>query len=136
MHNPSEAVAYLSVLRRTLPGRPVLVQEFLPGTEYSVALIGNPGIGLTALPIMEVDYSRLPADLPKILGYESKWEPDTAYWTDIAYREAEIDEDLRRNMVDWSSALFERLGCRDYARFDFRADDEVCRCHLYDYWSL
>lgn len=27
-------------------------------------------------------------------------------------------EGLRRNVVDWSPTLFERLGCRDYARFD------------------
>ena len=25
-------------------------------------------------------------------------------------------------IVDYSNILFERLGCRDYARFDFRAD--------------
>ena len=34
----------------------------------------------------------------------------------------EVDEDGQRRMVDWSIQLFERLGCRDYARFDFRAD--------------
>jgi D-alanine-D-alanine ligase len=27
-------------------------------------------------------------------------------------------------MIDYSNILFERLGCRDYARFDFRADAE------------
>ena len=124
VHNPAEAVAYLSDLRQTLPGRPVLVQEFLPGAEYSVALVGNPGVGLTALPVLEVDYSRLGEGLPKILGYESKWVPDSPYWTDIAYREATIGDELARNMIDWSATLFERLGCRDYARFDFRADAE------------
>ena len=25
-------------------------------------------------------------------------------------------------MIDYANILFERLGCRDYARFDFRAD--------------
>jgi len=119
--NPTEAVAYLDGLRRTLSDRAVLVQEFLTGPEYSVGLIGNPGIDLSALPVLEVDYSGLAPELPRILGYESKWLPDSPYWNDIRYREAHITEENRRDMVHWSTVLFERLGCRDYARFDFRA---------------
>jgi len=119
---PAEAIAYLGELRTTLPGRPVLVQEFLSGAEYSVGLIGNPGVDLIALPVLEVDYSNLDPSLPKILGYESKWLPDSPYWNDIRYREAEISDDLQRQLVDWSMTLFQRLDCRDYARVDFRAD--------------
>jgi len=33
-----------------------------------------------------------------------------------------MDEDTRRRLFDYSNRLFERLECRDYARFDFRAD--------------
>ena len=90
--DPVQAIAYVAELRALLPGRPVLIQEFLSGAEYSVALIGNPGMGLTALPILEVDYSRLNDGLPKILGYESKWDPTSPYWTDIRYREAMLEE--------------------------------------------
>ena len=122
VENAAQALAYLSELRRTLPGRPLLIQEFLPGAEYSVGLVGNPELGITALPILEVDYTQLDPALPKILGYESKWLPDSPYWTDISHHEAKLSEDLRRNLIDWSTTLFERLGCRDYARFDFRAD--------------
>jgi D-alanine-D-alanine ligase len=100
----------------------VLVQEFLTGAEYSVGLIGNPDQGLRALPILEVDYSRLDADLPRILGYESKWIPDSPYWTQIKYREATLGDRQQQQLIDNSARLFERLGCRDYARFDFRAD--------------
>ncbi len=120
--NAEEANAYLNELRALLPGRPVLVQEFLSGAEYSVGLIGNPGQGLTALPLLEVDYSQLDPTLPRLLPYESKWHPDSPYWTDIGYREASLPEDVRRRLIDHSSLLFERLECRDYARFDFRAD--------------
>ena len=104
------------------PKRGVLVQEFLTGAEYSVQLIGNPDQGLRALPILEVDYSKLDEKLPKILGYESKWEPDSPYWTQIKYREATLADQKQQQLIDHSSRLFERLGCRDYARFDFRAD--------------
>lgn len=119
---PEEAVACIGELRHLLPGRPLLIQEYLTGAEYSVGLIGNPGIGFTALPCLEVDYSRLAENLPRILGYESKWEPNSPYWTGIQYREARLDDDRRRRLIDYSSMLFERLGCADYARFDFRAD--------------
>ncbi len=115
-------LAYLAHLNETLPGRPVLVQEYLTGTEYSVALLGNPSTGLEALPILEVDYSGLDPALPRILGYESKWHPESPYWTDIRYVETGLDADRQREMVVQASRLFEVLGCRDYARFDFRAD--------------
>ena len=31
-------------------------------------------------------------------------------------------ESLQRRLIDLSLRLFERTGCRDYARFDFRTD--------------
>ena len=117
-----EAIAYLGILRAQMPGCPILIQEFLTGPEYSVAILGNPGRDSQVLPLLEVDYSRLDPDLPRLLTYESKWIPDSPYWSQIGYREARIDEDTRRKMVDYATVLFERLGCRDYARFDFRAD--------------
>lgn len=122
VRSPEQAVQYLAWLRDQFPGRGVLVQEFLEGPEYSVTIIGNIGLGYTLLPILEVDYSQLPAELPPILSYESKWQPGSPYWTDIRYREAAASSEVQRHLVDYSMRLFERLGCRDYARFDFRAN--------------
>jgi D-alanine-D-alanine ligase len=121
VHNAGELVAYLDYLAATLPGVPVLIQEFLSGREFSVGLVGNPG-KFEALPILEVDYSKLPKDLPKLLSYESKWHPESPYWTDISYKEAELDDDTSRALVQNSERLFQALGCRDYARFDYRTD--------------
>jgi D-alanine-D-alanine ligase len=122
VHTWEEAIAYLNELRQQLPGVPILIQEFLTGPEYSIGIIGNPGANCRVLPILEVDYSALDPSLPRLLTYESKWIPDSPYWSQIAYREARLDEDTRRKMTDYANILFERLGCRDYARFDFRAD--------------
>jgi D-alanine-D-alanine ligase len=122
VHDWEQAIQYLSRLREEMPGVPILLQEFLTGSEFSVGIIGNPGLACRVLPVLEVDYSGLDPDLPRLLGYESKWLPDSPYWSQIAYREAQVDEDMKRRMVDYSTTLFERLGCRDYARFDFRAD--------------
>jgi D-alanine-D-alanine ligase len=120
--NERALLDYLEKLRADFPRRPILVQEYLPGAEYSVSLIGNPDQGLRALPMLEVDYSRLDPKLPKILGYESKWEPDSSYWTQIRYYEANLPDHIQAQLVEHSARLFERLGCRDYARFDYRAD--------------
>ena len=122
VHSTEELIDYLEALRQEFRGCPLLVQEFLPGHEYSVGVVGNPGDDYHVLPILEVDYSRLDPGLPRILGYESKWLPDSPYWTQVNYKEADIDEETRRKLLDYSNLLFERLGCRDYARFDFRAD--------------
>ena len=122
VHNERALIDYLERLRADFPRRGVLVQEFLTGPEYSVGLIGNPEQGLRALPVLEVDYSKLDPSLPKILGYESKWEPESPYWTQIKYHEATLPDHIQQQLIENSSRLFERLGCRDYARFDFRAD--------------
>ncbi len=122
VHTWEQAITYLGKLREQMPGRPILIQEFLTGSEYSVGVIGNPGMAYRVLPVLEVDYSRLDPELPQLLSYESKWIPDSPYWNQISYREAQLDEDTRRKLIDYSNLLFERLGCRDYARFDFRAD--------------
>lgn len=124
VRNERALIEYLEKLRALFPKRamPVLVQEYLTGAEYSVGMIGNPDQGLRALPIMEVDFSKLDPSLPKILGYESKWEPESAYWTQIHYHEATIPDHIQQQMIEYSTRLFERLGCRDYARFDYRAD--------------
>lgn len=116
------AWSYVERLRRELPGRDALIQEFLPGAEYSVGLIGNPRPGFAALPVLEVDYTRLDAALPPILAYESKADPDSPYWSDIKYREAKLDTRTHERLLQYSRRLFGRLACRDYARFDFRAD--------------
>jgi len=122
VNNERELLDYLDRLRTQFPKRGVLVQEYLTGTEYSVGLVGNPDQGLRALPILEVDFSNLDPSLPKILGYESKWEPDSPYWTSIKYKEADLSDLQQSQLIEHSARLFERLGCRDYARFDFRAD--------------
>ncbi len=122
VNNTSELLICLEKLRCDFPERPVLVQEYLEGAEYSVGLIGNPVEGLQALPLLEVDYSQLDPSLPKILGYDSKWLPESPYWTGIKYRNSTLDEQSQTKLINHSIRLFERLGCKDYARFDFRAD--------------
>ena len=69
-------------------GGPSLVQEFLPGTEYSLGIVGNCDDDFEVLPVIEVDYGHLPGG-PPIQCYGSKWDPD--YWTNIRLRKADAD---------------------------------------------
>ncbi len=102
---------------------PILIEEFLTGKDLSVGIIGNPTISYTALPIIEEDYSSLPEDLPKICGYEAKWDPSSPYW-EITSIKANLTEDIERFIIASCLKLFERLDCHDYARFDWRLDSE------------
>ncbi len=100
----------------------ILVEEFLTGKELSVGIIGNPPESYTVLPVIEEDYSQLPPDLPKICGYEAKWEPDSPYFNLLRSVPAELPEDVEKQIIENCVKLFTRLECRDYCRFDFRLD--------------
>ncbi len=122
VHDRAAAEACVDELRSLLPATPILVQEFLAGDEYGVGLVGNPGDGFESLPMLEVDYSALDPALPRLLDYGSKTDPESPYWNDVRFREARLDAAAQAQMRGHCAALFARLGLRDYARFDFRAD--------------
>ena len=117
----AEADAYMRRLAGELEDPRVLIQDFLTGPEYTLGLVGNPGQGFTILPILEIDYSNLDPDLPPILSYGSKVDPDSPYWQALSFRKAELEPEVEAAMVQHSTFLFERLGFRDYARIDFRS---------------
>ncbi|MFX1357378.1 MAG: methyltransferase domain-containing protein [Promethearchaeota archaeon] len=103
--------------------KPILVEQFLTGKDLTIGIIGNPPNDYLILPIIEEDYSCLPPELPKICGYEAKWMPDSPYWN-LKSIQAELPEDTTRLIESCSLKLFERLECCDYARFDWRLDNE------------
>ena len=103
--------------------KPILVDEFLTGKDISLGIIGNPPNSYNVLPITEEDYSSVPEGLPRVCGYEAKWLPDSPYWN-IKSIQAELPEDVKNFVTDCCVKLFERLECRDYARFDWRLDSK------------
>jgi len=122
VHNLEELLNAISDVREKLGyDKPILVEEFLPGKEFSVGIIGNFPKEYLVLPITEEDYSDLPAGLPQICGYEAKWDPSSPYWK-LKSVLAGLPEETEKYVVECSLKLFERLECRDYARFDWRLD--------------
>jgi D-alanine-D-alanine ligase len=101
--------------------KPILVEEFLTGKDLSVGILGNPPSAYTVLPITEEDYSAVPEGMPRICGYEAKWDPASPYWN-IKSVPADLPDETERTIVECCLKLGERLGCRDYARFDWRLD--------------
>lgn len=102
--------------------QPALVEEFLPGREFTCAILGN-GAGAHALPIVEMNFAALPTGAPPIYGWEAKWlwdDPDRPI--EIFRCPAELDADLEAGVEAVALGAFHALGCRDWARVDVRLD--------------
>jgi D-alanine-D-alanine ligase len=102
--------------------QPALVEAFIDGREFNVSVMEN-GAGVKPLPVSEIDFSAMPKDMPRILGYEAKWfEDNPLYQKTPPVCPAPIDEELRAQLQGLAAAAFRTMGCRDYARVDFRMD--------------
>jgi len=119
-----QAEGYLRWITPQLEVREVLIQEFLEGDEYTVGVLGNPGSEFTVLPPLQVDWDGLDPALPRILTHGSKADARSPYWRQVAFRRADLDEGTLGVLTDACTALFARLGFRDYARFDFRCGSD------------
>jgi D-alanine-D-alanine ligase len=102
--------------------QPILAEKFIDGREFSVGLIGNfsqieePLV----LPILEIDFSGFPSELGKVLGQKAKSEFDNS---SNYICPAEINESLRKKIEKNAKASFKVLGCKDWARLDYRLDN-------------
>lgn len=98
--------------------QPAIVEEFIEGRELNVAVLGDPPV---VMPISEIDFSTMPAGLPKIVTYEAKWmEGSVAYKSTVPKCPAPLDEAVAAECRDIALRAFVALECRDYARVDMR----------------
>ena len=88
-----------------------LVEEFLPGKEYTIGLIGQ-----YVLPVLEIDFTKIPGQPhvrdPHVKDIENPYITHLA-WTDKAREYAKI-----------AIEAHESLEVRDYNRMDFRERDD------------
>ncbi len=99
--------------------QPAIVEEYIDGREFNVAVLedGEPG----ALPVSEIDFSKMPEGYPHICSYEAKWYPDhILYKSTPPICPARISKELSRSLQELAVSAFKAMGCRDYARVDFR----------------
>ena len=102
--------------------QPALIEEFLPGREFTVAVLGN-GIGMRILPIVEINFDALPEGVNPIYSYEAKWIWDSEENPlQIFTCPAVLDTSLQNAIQDLCRRAFTVLGCRDWCRIDVRLD--------------
>jgi len=101
---------------------PALVEEFLPGREFTVAIIGN-GSEARALPIVEVLFDSLPAGVNPIYSYEAKWIWDqNSNPLQIFECPAKLSAELQGEIESSCLRAYNILRCRDWCRIDVRLD--------------
>jgi D-alanine-D-alanine ligase len=102
--------------------QPVLVEEYLPGKEFTCAVLGN-GDEATILPLVGMNFESLPEGALPIYGFDAKfvWDrPENPL--DIFQCPARITRELQASIERVTLNAFRVLGCRDWARIDVRLD--------------
>jgi D-alanine-D-alanine ligase len=88
-------------------GQPALVEQFLPGREFTVGILGS-GTAAAAIGVMEIDS-------PATYGFATKKD-----YAAVRYRLA--DDAEGREAAAAALAAWRVLGCRDLGRVDLRSD--------------
>jgi D-alanine-D-alanine ligase len=99
--------------------QPALIEPYIDGREFNVSVMENTSV--VPLPVSEIDFSQMPKGMPKICGYEAKWfEDHPLYQKTPPICPAPIEDELRQKLQAAAAEAFVTMGCRDYARVDFR----------------
>jgi D-alanine-D-alanine ligase len=98
---------------------PVLVEQYLDGREFNVALLGYPQARV--LPLQEIDFSNLPADQPRIVSYDAKWK--TGSIEDLGTQPVmhpDVPPAVAARLRKTATEACRAVGVRDYGRVDIR----------------
>ncbi len=114
--------------------QPALVETYLPGREFTVALVGNryaPGAssrsafydadGYHVFPIEEIDMSR--AEIPGVYNTEAKGFAPVNVGGPQFHCPADLPEDVTATIKALTIRAFEALNALDVSRVDFRLDE-------------
>jgi D-alanine-D-alanine ligase len=102
--------------------QPVIVEEYLPGAEFTCAVLGN-GAEAKVLPIVGMNFASLPDGALPIYGFEAKWiwdRPERPL--EMFDCPAHIDDSLTKAIELVTLDAYRVLGCRDWSRIDVRLD--------------
>jgi D-alanine-D-alanine ligase len=97
----------------------VLVQQFIDGREFAVGFVGQ-----TTLPVSEIDFSRMPEGVWRILSFAAKWEKGSA--EDMGSQPvcpAKVDRELEKRIISTAQSAWKTVGGCGYGRVDLRVDE-------------
>ena len=100
--------------------QPALVESYIAGRDITCGLVGN-NDDLHFFPISEADLSGYPAELVPVYGTAQKNTLEHLY---RYHCPAPLDAQLANEVQRQTLQTFRVTGCRDYARVDFRLQDD------------
>jgi len=104
-------------------GVPVLIEAFIAGRELNVAILETESGLQTA--INEIDFTDLPAGIPKIVTYNGKWDENSIECKATPVKSpANLYPELDVKIRDIAKGVYREFGLEGYARIDFRIDEE------------
>jgi D-alanine-D-alanine ligase len=99
---------------------PVLVEEFIPGREFYVGVLGNQNA--VALPVIELQFKDRTNNPHGIASFDVKWSETRDHETASIFP-ADVPKDLIERMQAIAVEAFHSLRLRDYARIDLRLSE-------------
>ena len=116
--SPAEARKMVAFVTETY-GQSALVEEFVPGSEVTVGIVGNGRPRIVG--VMEIaPRSVLPEEFVYSLEVKRDWENQVEYRCPPSLPAAVVAEIER-----CATGIYRLLGCRDFSRIDFRLDGEM-----------
>jgi D-alanine-D-alanine ligase len=102
----------------------IFLEQYIDGREFNISILNGGRI----LPISEMCFVDYPIGLPKIVGYEAKWEVDSFAYrhTQRTFSFKKEDEPLLEQLKQLSKEVYTLFGASGYARVDFRVDRNNC----------
>jgi D-alanine-D-alanine ligase len=98
---------------------PALVEEYIEGREFYVGILGNDAAEI--LPVMELDFTKLPDGYPRIYGQEAKSDTTSIQYGAVnAIVATELAPEVRARIIMAGREAAYALKVRDYARVDIR----------------
>ncbi|HEX9986095.1 MAG TPA: D-alanine--D-alanine ligase [Thermoanaerobaculia bacterium] len=96
-----------------------ILEEYIEGREIYAGVLGNDKP--EALPLVELDLSKLPDGMPRIAGYEVKFDVRTeAYKKTKSAPARDLPEDVVELIHETAVTAYRALKLRDYGRLDLR----------------
>ncbi len=99
---------------------PALIEEYIEGREIYAAILGSYE-SAHALPLVELDLSKLPKGVPRIASQDVKFERETeAYKLTKSAIAEDLDEETEARLTETALKAYRAVKLRDYGRIDMR----------------